>query len=187
MLKLPLTGSQLTNKQASCTGFYHLPVPDKPVLVQNMFFQSQYKQTESFFQQKNSCDKCACGMPGIPGTHGMPGTPGQPGSTGRDGAKGERGNQGKRGPFGPVGPRGQPGNSGKPGEQGKPGFPGKTGPRGKPGFTGAPGPTGERGSSGRDSTEIRSWKQCVWNRNDDTDTGRIQVRFYDNCNHTVSF
>ncbi|XP_031565324.1 collagen triple helix repeat-containing protein 1-like [Actinia tenebrosa] len=123
---------------------------------------------------KNSCDKCACGMPGIPGTHGMPGTPGQPGSIGRDGPKGDKGNQGRRGPFGPVGPKGQTGLPGKPGEEGKPGFPGKTGPRGKPGFPGTPGLKGEIGLPGIDTTEIRNWRQCVWNRNDDTDTGKIQ-------------
>jgi hypothetical protein len=45
---------------------------------------------------------------------------------------------------------------------------------GSPGAVGAKGEPGERGDDDVDLVKS-NWKQCVWKRNDDKDTGLIQV------------
>ena len=103
--------------------------------------------------------QATCGSPGIPGIPGNPGRNGMPGSRGSVGAKGEPGERGICG---------SPGIPGVPGSPGRDGMPGSSGP------AGAKGEPGERESDDVDLVKS-NWKQCVWNRQDNKDTGLIQV------------
>ena len=63
---------------------------------------------------------------------------------------------------------------------GAPGIPGIPGIPGVPGAIGSRGPVGEKGEPGErghDYVDVvkSNWKQCVWKRNDETDSGLIQV------------
>ena len=51
---------------------------------------------------------------------------------------------------------------------------------GNPGRDGLPGELGERGSHYVDLVKS-NWKQCVWKREDDKDTGLIQIKDYVLC------
>ncbi|XP_062501922.1 collagen triple helix repeat-containing protein 1-like [Corticium candelabrum] len=101
--------------------------------------------------------KQTCVPAGVPG---VPGSPGLHGSPGREGIKGEKGLNGERGLVGDVGSKGNAG---------------KIGPQGPQGPRGIKGDTGRKGEKGEAMT--LNWKQCVWNRNDNKDSGLIQ-----NCN-----
>ncbi|CAH3177358.1 unnamed protein product [Porites evermanni] len=101
------------------------------------------------------------GTNGLPGMHGMPGSAGAPGRDGRDGVKGDQGNSGKTGPQGPPGANGMKGVKGEPGIQGP---------------AGQKGDQGDKGDNG--SARLASymnWKECVWKRRDDKDSGEIYV------------
>ena len=88
------------------------------------------------------------------------------GETGKreKGEKGEVGRIGENGQVGPQGIVGPKGNSGKVGARGA------MGPRGMKGVGGS------KGSKGDQGVEVQeNWKQCVWDRRDDKDSGVIQV------------
>ena len=66
------------------------------------------------------------------------------------------------------------------GSPGIPGIPGVPGSPGRDGATGSRGPAGEKGESGERGNDYvdlvkSNWKQCVWKRVDDRDSGLIQV------------
>ena len=66
------------------------------------------------------------------------------------------------------------GSAGIPGIPGIPGNPGQSGIPGSRGPAGAKGEPGERGNDYVDLVKS-NWKQCVWKRGDEKDTGLIQV------------
>ena len=72
---------------------------------------------------------------------------------------------------GPAGLRGVKG------ENGMTGPPGPRGGKGEKGMTGNPGPRGLKGEMGPNGTDTdhRNWKQCAWKKQDNRDTGLIQV------------
>ena len=93
--------------------------------------------------------------------HGMPGSAGAPGRDGRDGAKGDLGTPGKTGPQGPPGANGMKGVKGEPGIQGP---------------AGQKGDQGDKGDNGSPRlASYMNWKECVWKRRDDKDSGEIYV------------
>ena len=93
--------------------------------------------------------------------HGMPGSAGTPGRDGRDGVKGDQGNPGKTGPQGPPGANGMKGVKGEPGIQGP---------------AGQKGDQGDKSDSGSPRlASYMNWKECVWKRRDDKDSGEIHV------------
>ena len=93
--------------------------------------------------------------------HGMPGSAGAPGRDGRDGVKGDQGKPGKTGPQGPPGANGMKGVKGEPGIQGP---------------AGQKGDQGDKGDSGSPRlASYMNWKECVWKRRDDKDSGEIHV------------
>ena len=66
------------------------------------------------------------------------------------------------------------------GAPGIPGIPGVPGNPGRDGMTGSRGPSGEKGEPGERGNDYvdvvkSNWKQCVWKRGDDKDSGLIQV------------
>lgn len=91
----------------------------------------------------------------------MPGSAGAAGRDGRDGAKGDLGTTGKVGP------------------QGLPGANGMKGAKGQPGIQGPAGQKGDQGDKGDNETprltSYMNWKECVWKRRDDKDSGEIHV------------
>ena len=87
--------------------------------------------------------------------------PGPPGAPGRDGAKGDLGSPGKTGTQGPRGADGKKGAKGEPGIQGS---------------AGQKGQQGDKGDSGSPPlVSYMNWKECVWKKGDDKDTGEILV------------
>ena len=78
-------------------------------------------------------------------------------------------------------PQGTCGSAGIPGIPGVPGNPGRDGLPGLPGPAGAKGEAGERGSDYIDIVKS-NWKQCIWKRVDDKDSGLIQ-----NCNFNKKY
>ncbi|XP_062514147.1 collagen triple helix repeat-containing protein 1-like isoform X2 [Corticium candelabrum] len=109
---------------------------------------------QSVSDERNQQTCVSAGVPGVPGSPGVNGSPG------RDGMKGEKGMNGEKGLVGDVGGKGNAG---------------KIGPQGPQGPRGIKGETGRKGEKGEAMT--LNWKQCVWNREDDKDSGLIQ-----NCN-----
>ncbi|XP_065846762.1 collagen triple helix repeat-containing protein 1-like [Oscarella lobularis] len=103
------------------------------------------------------------GVPGIPGTPGHNGLPGRDGLKGGDGMKGAKGDRGDKGATGKTGPKGSLGQRGSMGPIGI------KGEKGIKGNVGGPGPQGENGTA-----NSINWKQCVWKRSDEKDTGLIQ-------------
>ena len=69
------------------------------------------------------------------------------------------------------------GYCGSPGIPGIPGVPGNPERDGTPGSRGPRGEKGEPGERGNDYVDLvkSNWKQCVWTRNDNKDSGLIQV------------
>ena len=67
---------------------------------------------------------------------------------------------------------------GERGEKGETGGKDNPGEKGEPGAKGGPGEKGEPGERGYNYADLvkSNWKQCVWKRNDDKDTGLIQVK-----------
>ncbi|XP_065836120.1 collagen triple helix repeat-containing protein 1-like [Oscarella lobularis] len=114
-------------------------------------------QILSLYSVKGNSPKTDQGSTGVcSGIPGIPGTPGHNGLPGRDGLQGQKGSEGARG------------------AKGDKGIVGKTGPKGK-GEKGPKGSTGEPGPQGENGTFYSiNWKQCVWNREDEKDTGLIQ-------------
>ncbi|XP_062521593.1 collagen triple helix repeat-containing protein 1-like [Corticium candelabrum] len=111
---------------------------------------------QSVSDERNQQTCVSAGVPGVPGSPGVNGSPG------RDGMKGEKGLKGEKGFVGDVGGKGNAGKIGPRGPQGPQGIRGETGP----------GRKGEKGEA-----MMLNWKQCVWHKPDDKDTGLIQ-----NCN-----
>ena len=87
---------------------------------------------------------------------------------GRDGLQGLKGSGGTKGAKGDKGAIGLMGPKGSLGEQGPIGV-GQRGIKGEKGVKGEPGPQEES-----DNASI-NWKQCVWKRDDNQDTGLLQV------------
>ena len=140
--------------------------PKSDQVSQFSTLQSPLKR--NFVFSKGSVGGCS-GVPGIPGSPGHNGLPGRDGLKGDDGMKGAKGDRGDKGATGKTGPKG---SLGKRGPMGPIGIKGEKGIKGNLGERGEPGPQGENGTA-----NSINWKQCVWKRNDDKDTGLIQVIF----------
>ncbi|XP_062503096.1 collagen triple helix repeat-containing protein 1-like isoform X1 [Corticium candelabrum] len=133
---------------------------------------------QSVSDERNQQTCVSAGVPGVPGSPGVNGSPG------RDGMKGEKGMNGEKGLVGDGGAQGMKGEEGRKGEKGikgERGLVGDVGGKGNAGKIGPQGPGGIKGETGRKGEKgeamTLNWKQCVWYRNDDKDSGLIQ-----NCN-----